>query len=76
MAALLLELLVVAVQSLGLGLTAMFPLAAPLIALLTLLITNERGYGTTMTKEVAQDQTSALQNTIQYNKAPNREHQG
>jgi len=37
MAALLLELLMVAVQSLGLGLTAMFPLAAPLIALLTLL---------------------------------------
>jgi len=37
MAALLLELLMLAVQSLGLGLTAMFPLAAPLIALLILL---------------------------------------
>jgi len=37
-----------------------------------LATTNKRGYGTTMTKEVAQDQTSALQNTIQYNKAPNR----
>jgi len=37
MAALLLELLTVADESLGLGLTAMFPLTAPLTALLTLL---------------------------------------
>jgi len=37
MAALLLGLLTVAVESLGLGLTAMFPLIAPLISVLTLM---------------------------------------
>lgn len=37
MVALLLELLTVAVQSFGLALTAMFPLIAPLISVLTLM---------------------------------------
>ncbi len=37
MAVLLLELLTVAIQSIGLALTAMFPLIAPLISILTLV---------------------------------------
>jgi DNA mismatch repair protein MutH len=37
MAVLFLELLTVAIQSIGLALTAMFPLTAPLTALLTLI---------------------------------------
>jgi len=61
---LLLDLLTVAAQSLGLGLITRFPLAAPLLLCLSFYSERTR-MGTTMKKEVSQEYTSALQNTIQ-----------